>query len=70
MIMCVTATQSGAAAAATIGAGLGRQQRAELLGLLGECFVRAEPWLRAGKYAAAVAGGLAGRNGWTIAEQR
>ena len=47
----------------------GRQQRAELLGLLRECFARAEPWLQAGKYVAAVAGGLAKRNGWTIAEQ-
>ncbi len=28
-----------------------------------------EPWLQAGKYVAAVAGGLAKRNGWTIAEQ-
>lgn len=67
--MCVTTTQSRAAAAARIGAGLGRQQRAELLGLLRECFARAEPWLQAGKYVAAVAGGLAKRNGWTIAEQ-
>jgi hypothetical protein len=31
--------------------------------------VRVEPWLQAGKYVAAVAGGLAKRNGWTIAEQ-
>jgi SRSO17 transposase len=30
--------------------------------------VRVEPWLQAGKYVAAVAGGLAKRNGWTIAE--
>jgi len=65
----VTTTQSRAAAAARIGAGLGRQQRAELLGLLRECFVRAEPWLQAGKYVAAVASGLPKRNGWTIAEQ-
>jgi SRSO17 transposase len=33
------------------------------------CFVRVEPWLQAGKYLAAVASGLAKRNGWTIAEQ-
>ena len=33
------------------------------------CFVRVEPWLQAGKYVAAVASGLARRNGWTIAEQ-
>jgi hypothetical protein len=66
--VCVTTTKSRAAAAARIGAGLGRQKRAELLGLLRGCFVRAEPWLQAGKYVAAVASGLAKRNGWTIAE--
>jgi SRSO17 transposase len=65
----VTTTKSGAAAAARIGAGLGQQKRAELLGLLQECFVRVEPWLQAGKYVAAVASGMANRNGWTIAEQ-
>jgi SRSO17 transposase len=31
--------------------------------------VRVEPWLHAGKYVAAATGGLAKRNGWTIAEQ-
>jgi hypothetical protein len=31
--------------------------------------VRVEPWLQAGKYVSAVAGGGANRNGWTIAEQ-
>jgi SRSO17 transposase len=65
----VTTTKSRAAAAARIGAGLGQQKRAELLGLLRECFVRVEPWLQAGKYVAAVASGMAKRNGWTIAEQ-
>jgi hypothetical protein len=65
----MTTTQSSAAAAARIGAGLGRQKRAELLGLLRGCFFRVEPWLQAGKYVAAVADGLAKRNGWTIAEQ-
>ena len=48
---------------------MGRQKRAELLGLLRVCFVRVEPWLQAGRYVTAVAGGLARRNGWTIAEQ-
>jgi SRSO17 transposase len=48
---------------------VGRQKRAELLGLLRVCFVRVEPWLQAGRYVTAVAGGLARRNGWTIAEQ-
>jgi hypothetical protein len=52
-----------------MGVGLGQQKRAELLGLLRGCFVRVEPWLQAGKYVAAVASGLAKRNGWTIAEQ-
>jgi hypothetical protein len=65
----VTTTKSRAAAAARIGAGLGRQKRAELLGLLRGCFCRVEPWLQAGKYVAAVASGLPRRNGWTIAER-
>ena len=30
--------------------------------------MRAEPWLQAGRYIGAVTGGLAKRNGWTIAE--
>jgi hypothetical protein len=64
----VTTTRSRAAAAARIGAGLGRQKRAELLGLLQGCFARAEPWLQAGKYVSAVTSGLAKRNGQTIAE--
>ena len=36
--------------------------------MLRPCFTRAEPWLQAGKYLNALAGGLARRNGWTIAE--
>jgi hypothetical protein len=36
--------------------------------LLRDCFARPEPWLQAGKYLSALAGGLARRNGWTIAE--
>jgi hypothetical protein len=31
--------------------------------------VRVEPWLQAGRYIAAVTGGLAKRNGWAIAER-
>jgi DDE superfamily endonuclease len=65
----VTTTGSRAAAAARIGAGLGRRKRAELLGLLRPCFVRVEPWLQAGKYAAALMSQIPTRNGWTIAEQ-
>jgi hypothetical protein len=30
-------------------------------------FVRAEPWLQAGKYVGAVMSGLPKRNGWSIA---
>jgi hypothetical protein len=66
---CVTTTQSRAAAAVRIGAGLGRRKRAELLGLLRPCFGRVEPWLQAGKYAAALMSQIPRRNGWTIAEQ-
>src|SRR5208282_4828172 len=43
------------------------QKRAELLGLLRPCFARVEPWLQAGKYAAAVMSELPERNGWSIA---
>ena len=65
----VRTTESKAAAAVRIGAGLGQQKRAELVGLLRVCFARVEPWLQAGKYAGAVVSGLPKRNGWTIAEQ-
>jgi SRSO17 transposase len=65
----VRTTRSKAAAAARIGAALGRRKRAELLDLLRPCFARTEPWLQAGKYAAAVMCDLRRRNGWTIAER-
>src|SRR5690348_16958250 len=64
----VRTTQPEAAAAARIGARLGARKRRELLSVLRPCFTRAEPWLQAGKYLNALAGGLARRNGWTIAE--
>ena len=64
----VTTTKSEAAAAARIGARLGARKRRELLSLLRPCFARPEPWLQAGKYVGALAGGLPRRNGWTIAE--
>ncbi|MFY9773650.1 MAG: IS701 family transposase [Trebonia sp.] len=48
---------------------MGRRKRAELLELLRPCFTRTEPWLQAGKYAAAVMCDLRRRNGWTIAER-
>ena len=63
----MTSTQSEAAAAARIGAGLALRKRAELLGLLRSCFARTEPWLQAGKYVAAVMSELPERNGWSIA---
>src|SRR5205814_3244520 len=65
----VKTTKPKAAAAARIGAVLGRRKRAELLDLLRPCFARTEPWLQAGKYAAAVMCDLRRRNGWTIAER-
>ena len=66
---CVKTTEPEAAAAARIGAGLGRRKRAELLELLRPCFARVEPWLQAGKYAAALMSDLPRRNGWTLAER-
>ena len=66
---CVKTTRPQAAAAARIGVGLGRRKRAELLELLRPCFARVEPWLQAGKYAAALMSQIPRRNGWTLAEQ-
>jgi len=66
---CVKTTKPEAAAAARIGAGLGRRKRDELLQLLRPCFGRVEPWLQAGKYAAALMSDLPRRNGWTLAER-
>jgi SRSO17 transposase len=63
----VTRTPSEAAAAASISAGLALRKRGELLQRLRPCFARTEPWLQAGKYAAAVMSELAERNGWNIA---
>jgi len=65
----VTTTKPKAAAAARIGAALARRKRAELLELLRPCFARVEPWLQAGRYAAAVMSQIPKRNGWTIAAQ-
>ena len=62
-------TESKAAAAARIGTALARRKRAELLERLRPCFARTEPWLQAGKYAAAVMSDLRRRNGWRIAER-
>ena len=62
-------TESKAAAAARIGVGLGRRKRAELLEQLRPCLGRVEPWLQAGKYAAALMSDLPRRNGWTLAER-
>jgi SRSO17 transposase len=65
----VKTTKPEAAAAARIGVGLGRRKRSELLELLRPCSARVEPWLQAGKYAAALMRQIPRRNGWTIAEQ-
>jgi SRSO17 transposase len=67
-MQCVKTTKPEAAAAARIGARAGARKRRELLCLLRPCFARPEPWLQAGKYISALASGLPGRNGWTIAE--
>ena len=60
-------TESEAAAAVRIGAGLALRKRSELLGLLRPCFGRVEPWLQAGGYLAAVMTELPELNGWSIA---
>jgi hypothetical protein len=65
----VHTTESKAAAAVRIGAGLAWRERAELLGLLRPCFARTGPWLQAGKYVAALASELPRVNGWSIARQ-
>ena len=62
-------TESKAAAAARISAALARRKRAELLESLRPCFARTEPWLQAGKYAAALMSDRPRRNGWTLAER-
>jgi SRSO17 transposase len=63
----VTRTESEAAAAVRIGAGLALRKRAELLRLLRPCFARTEPWLQAGKYLSGLVSELPKRNGWSIA---
>jgi SRSO17 transposase len=68
MMWFVRTTKSEAAAAVRIGARLAARKHRELLGLLRPYFARPEPWLQAGKYLSALTGGLARRNGWTIAE--
>jgi SRSO17 transposase len=65
----VRTTESTAAAAARIGAGLAVRKRAELLGLLKCCFVRTETWQHAGRYVSALASELPRPNGWTIAQR-
>ncbi len=61
-------TKPKAAAAARIGAGLGGEKRAELLGLLESSFVRTQTWIQAGKYVSALVSEMPRRNGWTIAQ--
>jgi len=64
----VQTTESKAAAAVRIGAGLALRKRADLLELLRPCFARTEPWLQAGKYLRAVMRELPELNGWSIAQ--
>ena len=66
--MFVKTTESKAAAAARIGAGLARRKRGDLLGLLRPCFARTGTWLQAGKYVSALVSEMPKRNGWTIAQ--
>jgi SRSO17 transposase len=63
----VTRTESEAAAAVRIGAGLALRKRRELLELLRPCFARTEPWLQAGKYVSGLVSELPRVNGWSIA---
>lgn len=56
-----------AAAGASIGAAVAKRKRAELLGLLRPLFKRAEVFVQAGKYLAALVSDLPERNGWAIA---
>src|SRR5258708_26784707 len=65
----VRTTESKAAAAVRIGAGLGQQKRAELAGLLRGCFARGEPWLQAGEDFGAGGSGVPEREGWASAGQ-
>ncbi|MGC2008913.1 IS701 family transposase [Trebonia sp.] len=60
--------ETGAAAAARIGAGRAVRERSVLLGLLRSCFARTQTWLQAGKYVSALASELPSRNGWSVAE--
>jgi SRSO17 transposase len=64
----VRTTESKAAAAARIGAGLARRKRVELLEGLKSCFARTGTWQQAEKYVSALVSELPKRNGWTIAQ--
>ena len=65
----VLTTESEAAAAVRIGAGTALRERAGPLESLRPCFARTQVWLQAGKYVAALAGGLPRVNAWSIARQ-
>jgi SRSO17 transposase len=64
----VKTTESKAAAAARVDAGLAVRARADLLGRLRSCFARSQTWQHAGRYLSALVSGMPKRNGWTIAE--
>src|ERR1700722_7812893 len=65
----VRTNETGAAAAARIGARGAVRERSVLMGLLRPCFARTQTWLQAGKYVSAMASELPSRNGWSVAEQ-
>ena len=60
----VRTTESKAAAAVRIGAGLALGKRGELAGLLRPCFARTQVWLQAGRYVGALMSELPEPNGW------
>ena len=64
----VRTNETGAAAAARIGARRAVRERSALLGLLRSCFARTQTWLVAGRYVSALASELPSRNGWSVAE--
>jgi hypothetical protein len=69
MMLFVRTNESGAAAAARVGAQRALREKSALIGLLLSCFARTQAWLQAGKFMNTLVSGLPSRNGWTIAEQ-
>ena len=61
--ICVTSTESEAAAAVRIGPGLALRKRNELPGLPRPCYAPKEPWLQVGKEVSALVSELPGVSG-------